>query len=204
MKLTPQEINFIDNYLIKSDVLFADVRAEMTDHIATAVENKMKTEGFDFYDTFKNYMVVNKKELLASSNKLYRYSPNVLVDFFRTLYKPYNLFFGVSLIVVFSYLSKSGETIESGGIYKVLLLAVLGIALLQLFYSLIIIKKRYLYLEKTSVILMIINYTNLFINGFINYDSYGNYWSIGITVFLLFAFMAYYIETIRKFKKRYA
>lgn len=199
MKLTPQEINFIDNYLLKSDVIFADVRVEMTDHVATAVENKMETEALDFYDAFRNYMAVNKKELLASRNKLYRYFPNVMLDFLKTLYKPYNLFFGLLLIVVFSYLSKSGETIGSKNSYRIVLFAVLGIALIQLLYSLVIIKKRYLYLEKTSVVLMVINYTNLFIN----YNPYGNYWSIGVTVFLLFAFIVYYIETIIKFKKRY-
>ncbi|WP_299098130.1 hypothetical protein [uncultured Winogradskyella sp.] len=48
MKLTKQEIQFIDNYLIKNEVKFWDVRIELLDHIVSAVEDKMTNEGISF------------------------------------------------------------------------------------------------------------------------------------------------------------
>ncbi len=62
MKLTTENIKFIDNYLKNSEVIYYDIRMEMLDHVATAVEEKMEAENLDFYDAFKSYMVVNKKE----------------------------------------------------------------------------------------------------------------------------------------------
>ena len=48
MKLTKQEIKFIDNYLIKNEVKFWDVRLELLDHIVSAVEDKMTNDGISF------------------------------------------------------------------------------------------------------------------------------------------------------------
>ena len=63
MKLTAKNIKFIDNYLKNSEVIYYDIRMEMLDHVATAVEQKIQAENLDFYDAFKSYMVVNKKEI---------------------------------------------------------------------------------------------------------------------------------------------
>lgn len=48
MKLTQQEIKFIDNYLIKNEVKYWDVRLELLDHIVSAVEDKMTNDGISF------------------------------------------------------------------------------------------------------------------------------------------------------------
>jgi len=48
MGLTKQEIKFIDDYLIKNEVNFWDVRLELLDHIVSSVENKMETQGVSF------------------------------------------------------------------------------------------------------------------------------------------------------------
>lgn len=48
MKLTKQEIKFIDNYLIKNEVKFWDVRLELLDHIVSAVEDKITNDGISF------------------------------------------------------------------------------------------------------------------------------------------------------------
>ncbi len=72
MKLTETQIKFIDKYLKNSGVDYLDIRYEMTDHVATAIENK---EG-DFYDEFKAYMTENKRELLNSNNKFRRTARN--------------------------------------------------------------------------------------------------------------------------------
>ncbi|APY08503.1 hypothetical protein BWZ20_09410 [Winogradskyella sp. J14-2] len=68
MKLTKEDIQFIDQYLENSDVIHVDIRMEMTDHIASEIEAMM--EGGDqraFYFIFKDYMVANKHSLLSNN-----------------------------------------------------------------------------------------------------------------------------------------
>jgi len=48
MKLTKEEIKFIDNYLIKNEVKYWDVRLELLDHIVSAVEDKITIDGISF------------------------------------------------------------------------------------------------------------------------------------------------------------
>jgi hypothetical protein len=48
MKLTKEEIKFIDDYLIKNEVKFWDVRLELLDHVVSAVEDKIENEGVSF------------------------------------------------------------------------------------------------------------------------------------------------------------
>ena len=48
MKLTKQEIQFIDHYLIKNEVKYWDVRLELLDHIVSAVETKISNDGISF------------------------------------------------------------------------------------------------------------------------------------------------------------
>jgi uncharacterized protein with von Willebrand factor type A (vWA) domain len=64
MKLSKENIRFIDNYLKFNEVVYFDIRLEMLDHVATAVEQKMNEEQLEFYDAFKEYMVQNKKEVM--------------------------------------------------------------------------------------------------------------------------------------------
>ena len=54
MKLTKEEIQFIDNYLIKNEVKFWDVRLELLDHIVSAVEDKMTNDGISFNEALLN------------------------------------------------------------------------------------------------------------------------------------------------------
>ncbi|MDR6299834.1 hypothetical protein [Mesonia maritima] len=68
--LSAENIQFIQNYLKNSDVVFIDVRLEMTDHVASAIEEKLnKNPELEFYDAFKTYMLQHKKELLKSTSK---------------------------------------------------------------------------------------------------------------------------------------
>ncbi|WP_178986369.1 hypothetical protein [Winogradskyella helgolandensis] len=48
MKLTKEEIQFIDDYLIKNKVKYWDVRLELLDHIVSAVEEKITKGGMSF------------------------------------------------------------------------------------------------------------------------------------------------------------
>lgn len=73
MKLDIDQIQFIDNYLENSDVIYADIRMEMVDHIASEIESRVETgDTRSFYYIFKDYMVENKSQLLANNRKFIR------------------------------------------------------------------------------------------------------------------------------------
>ena len=82
MSLSSENIKFIDNYLKNSEVIYYDIRMEMLDHVATAVEQKMEAENLDFYDAFKSYMVLNKKEVLKSNPKRFKLLGIALKNYF--------------------------------------------------------------------------------------------------------------------------
>lgn len=72
IKLTKDNIKFIDTYLKNSDILFNDVRMEMVDHVASDIETQIDNgDNRPFYYLFKDYMVENKKSL-QESNKTFR------------------------------------------------------------------------------------------------------------------------------------
>lgn len=67
MNLSKEELQFIDTYLKNSDVIYTDVRLELTDHVASAIEAELAENPSEtFYEVFKRYMVLNKKNLLKN------------------------------------------------------------------------------------------------------------------------------------------
>lgn len=72
-KLTKENIQFIENYLENSDVFYADIRMEMTDHVASAIEDEINQgDDREFYYIFKDYMVENKARILNDNRKFLR------------------------------------------------------------------------------------------------------------------------------------
>lgn len=71
-KLSIENIQFIDRYL-SHEIIFTDIRAEMVDHVASAIEQKM-TDGDSrtFYYIFKDYMIINKELLYKTNRKFLR------------------------------------------------------------------------------------------------------------------------------------
>lgn len=68
--LTKHDVKFIDNYLEYSKVLYADMRMEMTDHVASVIEAKMQSgDDRGFYIIFKAYMVEQKTNLLNNNKQ---------------------------------------------------------------------------------------------------------------------------------------
>ncbi|MDT0294631.1 hypothetical protein ACFQ3R_04290 [Mesonia ostreae] len=104
-KVTQEQIQFIDNYLKNSGVEYIDVRLEMLDHVASAVEIKMEEDQQNFYDTFKAYMWVHKKELIASGMQ-YRWSidKKLLKLVFKNLFNLYVLG-SFAMLIAFIYYS---------------------------------------------------------------------------------------------------
>jgi hypothetical protein len=63
-----EHIQFIENYLEYSDIFYADIRMEMTDHASSEIQQLMESNNLEFYEIFKSYMV-NTKATLIENNK---------------------------------------------------------------------------------------------------------------------------------------
>lgn len=97
MKLTKEDIKFIDNYLKNSGVNYIDIRYEMTDHVAAAMEEK---EG-DFLENFRVYMARNKKHLMQSNRQFAKAAGRrALRLLLQSMVKPRSLVFITAMFLV--------------------------------------------------------------------------------------------------------
>lgn len=126
MKLTNNDIQFIDRYLEQSGIKYADIRYEMTDHVATALEGM---EG-SFYDNFKDYMLQHKKELLNSNSKFTKAAGKrarrmLLHNILRPLTLVIFILFFTVLKSLINYFSQIMVLELYSGIYVFLMIAVI-------------------------------------------------------------------------------
>ena len=77
--LDKEAIVFIENYLEHSDISYADIRMEMTDHVASKIEALMSAKNTNFYDTFKTYMITNKATLLDANKQFIKSADQALL-----------------------------------------------------------------------------------------------------------------------------
>jgi hypothetical protein len=69
VRLEKEQIYFIENYLENSYILYADIRMEMIDHVASEIEQLINSNNLGFYETFKFYMVHNKATVLDNNKQ---------------------------------------------------------------------------------------------------------------------------------------
>lgn len=202
MKLSTQEIHFIDNYLQKHDFVFVDIRAEMIDHIAAAVEDKMSKEAIDFYDAFKNYMITNRKDILKSNKQNWSFSFSEIKKFTQFLVRPQMLVILVLLFMASNLLSHNkafNYFMKHSGHY--FFYSMFFIAIIQLVYFYFILKKRFYYIEKNGQLLAILYWINLlFLKPFGETDNTSFYGTL-IFLYLFFGYVLFSITQIRNFFK---
>ena len=162
MKLEKQQIQFIDKFLQRNDVEFIDIREEMIDHIASAVEEKMTIDNANFHDAFVSYVNFNKKELFKMNKSIWWFSLSEIKSYLQYFLKPISLITNFFLIVLF-FLFRSNENVvlfkENMAFYFIVSLLVIGMA--NFIYFSIIKKKKYFFIEKNSIVLMILYWINL-------------------------------------------
>jgi hypothetical protein len=171
MKITKENTHFIDNYLKNSKIDFFDIRIEMLDHVATAVENKMQLEDLDFYDAFKSYMVLNKKDLLERNEKLMKWSFSNALPFLKFCTKPLSIFIAIVVFVIYQYFDIFLNTISSNLFLGIIIILVITIVFIQLFLYHFILKDRFFAVEKSSFVLMLIyQISNFCLNSYRDQD----------------------------------
>lgn len=166
-KLTKENIQFIDRYL-KSEITFTDIRAEMVDHVASSIEQKMNNDNQrTFYNVFKDYMIENKKVLLKSNKKFIRAADIRVLRYWLKLI----LSFKGLLMLVVTYLSffTLGNLLETEEFYKLIKNApILILCFLGLIYFVFLRGKRNNRFSATErvgfLFLIFYQFTNIFLN----------------------------------------
>ena len=198
MKLSPQNIQFIDNYLKNSEVIYYDIRMEMLDHVSTAVEQKMEAENLDFYDAFKIYMVVNKKEILKENKLLPGFSKDIILKFLKFLMHPILILIGVSFYLFYKNVDISGYFSESLTIRNLFYVIFIFLALFQLIYFRFILKQRFFVLERLGGLLTIIYYLQMFFMNQRN-DKTPSMFSLTLFSYITIAYLIYFTKEVYKF-----
>lgn len=194
MKLSKENIQFIDTYLKNSNVIYIDIRFEMIDHIATAVEEKMEVENLDFYDAFKKYMIENKTELIINNRASKFFSWTEISIYLKQLIHPTMLLVAVLLFITHKYIDINRYFSEVFTFNNLVFIIFIAIMLFQTGYHYLYVKKKYYGIEKTSQILMIIYLLLPFLQS-------KNIIISLIFIYLLVVYLFYFYKETSKFKK---
>jgi hypothetical protein len=199
MKLNQNQIQFIDGFLQRNDVIYVDVRTEMIDHIATGVEEKMKVEDIDFHDAFVSYVNLNRKEIFSMNKKNWQSTLPELKNYFRFFLKPKSLL-AIALIIIlfFTFQETTVYTFLKEDLSFYFLLIFLSYSVLSMIYFYGIKKKRYYFIERTNIVLSILYWINLFL--FKPFEKQ-KYISDILTIGFMCLFAVYVLYVINQMKK---
>lgn len=207
MSLTKENIKFIDTYLKNSDIMFTDVRTEMVDHIATAVSEEMDSKNLVFYDAFKAYMVVHKKDLLQYNKQFKKTTDKIVL---KSLFKKFIAPLNVCIMVASFFLLIQFFPLGDKKFIKFVPFGFLIIAIL--IYYIVVLKKRkqrFSGIERAGLILtFLFQLYNAFQNPFFNEKSVitNDYYFTLVFVLLLglsTAFIAVILDLHKKYTNHY-
>lgn len=198
MKLSRDEIKFIDTYLQSSDVVYVDIRQEMVDHIATAIEEKMQSEQHDFYKAFKSYMLTNKGDILKNNKNRWSFSWEAIRQFLLFLIRPYMVSLAILLFFFFENVAVNNYFSDDFTLENLFFALVLTALLFQSGYIYLYLKKRFYTVEKTSVILALLYYGQLFLFPAFRTEQVSTV-SLTIFSFLFFGYVVFFIKELVKF-----
>ncbi|WP_430399742.1 hypothetical protein [Flavobacterium sp.] len=201
MKLSKENIQSIDNYLKHEGFIYVDIRMEMVDHIANAVEEKMEAESLNFYDAFKSYMISNKKEIMKQNKEHGFYFKEPILNFIKFCFNPFIFLMGVLIFFSLNFLlTKFGIQNIGNSILWVVLVIYL---VFGFWHFLLTRKKMYFYVEKNFWILFLFfHITNLFKSNF-NSNLQSAIIFNSLTLFLFLTFILFYFSERRKFRINY-
>lgn len=198
MKLMTENIQFIDNYLKNSEVIYYDIRMEMLDHVATAVEQKMQAENLDFYDAFKSYMVVNKKEIMKGNKFWSIYSKGTILNFLKFLVHPIMILIGLSFYFFYKNVAISIYFSEPFTIRNLFFVFFIFLALFQLLYFRVILKQRFFLIEKIGGLLNIIYYLQMFFLNQRNGET-PSVFTLTLFSYITITYLLYFAKEVYKF-----
>jgi hypothetical protein len=98
-KLTKQEIQFIDQFLVKKSIKYIDVRSELLDHLATEFEEKSNYVLIEDYLATKGGFIIDFAKKKQKSIH-WSYQKKLWVQFAKFFYKPKFLLASLLLIIL--------------------------------------------------------------------------------------------------------
>ncbi|TDE04326.1 hypothetical protein [Flavobacterium sandaracinum] len=109
MKLTAEQIEFIDSILLSNGIMYDDVKLEMMDHMASEIENEMAENTLSFDENFKLVLDKWSEELKPSSSFFTGISvsyPKIILEKKLQLVKKQMLFgFSSSIVALLVFMS---------------------------------------------------------------------------------------------------
>ena len=200
MSLSSENIKFIDNYLKNSEVIYYDIRMEILDHVATAVEQKMEAENVDFYDAFKSYMVVNKKEILKGNKEEGLHFKEPLKKFGLFAIQPFQLFLAfITFLIVYFFTQYFGINDFTKYIYVIIIFTYLIFGVLHFLWTW---KRKFYYIDKNfSIIFLLYQIANplhrIANEGFTSYVIFNS-----VILFVFFTFLRFYYTEMKLFRQK--
>jgi hypothetical protein len=138
--LTPQQLQFIDHYLENSGVEYVDIRTEMTDHVATALE----TQEGDFYENFRLYMLDHKQELLKNYKYFKRLATRGAFKVVgKTLLKPWFLVLPFVVVYICFNLAKTIGVSQVSEYLEFTYFGLFFLSVLPYLVGLLVLKKKF-------------------------------------------------------------
>lgn len=203
MKLTQEDIVFIDTYLKNSEIEYVDVRMEMVDHVASELEIKMSEDGSSFYDAFKKYMVRHKKELQKSNSKFkWTTDKRVFKILGVQLYKVSSLAVFSSFFMLLKLLPVSLHMTKAFRLMPLLIVFGLLIIYFVIYQRK---KQRFSGLERVGTYLFIFfQILQLFFNPSYQKDLFEGYMNLNMAFVAFLIVLAFaYVRTILQLKSEY-
>ena len=134
-KLTKENIQFIDKYLVKKGVKYLDVRVELIDHLASEYEQESQLSLIGDYLTTKHTFIKNFTKKQQKSIH-WNYQNQLWIQFFKFFHNPIFLLIFFFLIFL-SYLGLQYLSIKTYGLicYFILLTLIIYPLIYQIKYS---------------------------------------------------------------------
>jgi hypothetical protein len=145
MKLSAKNIQFINNYLKNSGVEYVDIRQEMTDHVASALE---EMDG-DFSGNFTQYMHGNKSTLMQMNGSFTKAARNRAWAIMKAnLLRPVFAIVAILLFIVAALATNYLPAVEVVDAARLLYVIVLVILLGYYCYCRLLAKNMYSVVDK--------------------------------------------------------
>jgi hypothetical protein len=171
---------------------------EMLDHVATAVEQKMEAENLDFYDAFKSYMVVNKKEILKGNKLWPGFSKDIILKFLKFLMHPLIILIGFSIYVFYKNVDVSSCFSESFTFKDFFFVILISLAIIKIIYFRIVLKQRFYMIEKIFGLLNVFYYLQMFFLNQRNNET-PSVFTITMFSYLFIAYLLFFTKEVYKF-----
>ena len=212
MTLCKEHIRFIDTYLENSEIRYADIRMEMVDHIASAIEAELeKKESLSFYDAFKAYMISNKAKLIHNNRSFIKNTDKNILKLMglNVLTVSGFLVFLIALLGTRFLINNYGfETLETT-FFSLPLLSLIALGLVYLVVLRVFDYDRFSGVERIGFVFMILYQLINFLQVVTRHEAEkeSGYWIVAgvfaITCTLIYTFVKTAISIMRNYKLEY-